>query len=200
MKMHNFCYLLPSNTSKIGRPFSCHFLDHLRNLGLLDMDPLNFIEIGLSASCQDDNGDSYYASPYSPSLGFPQPVFVTASSDSHFQETLVLISTLQKFQPMQKIVFYDLGLSVSMIDQLRRVCDVEYRKFNFAAYPDYVANLVEYRWKPLIIAVSISVFNFMSSSFKIFLPFFLTISLVLAFCCSTFHCNSFLCSQTEKVK
>uniref|UniRef100_A0A0K0CVF0 Calpain catalytic domain-containing protein n=1 Tax=Angiostrongylus cantonensis TaxID=6313 RepID=A0A0K0CVF0_ANGCA len=32
--------------------------------------------------------------------------------------------------------------------------NLEFRDFNFSRYPDYVRNLREFRWKPIIIAVS----------------------------------------------
>lgn len=151
--LHNFCYRLPLNLSVIGRPFSCKFVKQATDLGMLNLDPSTYIEI-------ESFGDEYSNNMQEKSNGFPLPAFVTAASDSHFNEVLVLISTLQQTLPMQKIVFYDLGLSSSAVNETKRLCNVEYRKFRFDIYPDYVANLGEYRWKPLVIAVNFLNFKF----------------------------------------
>ena len=39
--------------------------------------------------------------------------------------------------------------------QIRSLCDVEYRKLNFSAYPVHVRYLKNYAFKPIVIAVSI---------------------------------------------
>ena len=38
--------------------------------------------------------------------------------------------------------------------QIKSLCDVEYRKFNFSAYPPHVKYLKNYAFKPLVVAVS----------------------------------------------
>ena len=40
------------------------------------------------------------------------------------------------------------------IFQIRSLCDVEYRKLNFSAYPVHVRYLKNYAFKPIVIAVS----------------------------------------------
>lgn len=166
--VHNFCYRLPSNLSVVGRPFSCKYVQHAAKLGLLDLDPSKFIEIesfsSVSSSANENNDDNVDDNMQinkksktisnSNSVGFPNPIFVTAASESHYPEVLVLVSTLQRNVPWQKIIFYDLGLSETQVSEIKRLCNVEYRKFPFDSYPGHVGNLFEYRWKPIIIAVS----------------------------------------------
>jgi Protein of unknown function (DUF1647) len=38
--------------------------------------------------------------------------------------------------------------------QLRQLCGVVYRKFNYSIYPEHVRNLTTYAFKPLVIHVS----------------------------------------------
>ncbi len=84
------------------------------------------------------------------------PVFVTASSSNHFAEALVNIGSTQHYFPNSTIVFYDLGLNSREVSAVKRLCNIEYRFFDFRIFPSYVKNLKEYRWKALIAMVSIS--------------------------------------------
>lgn len=84
----------------------------------------------------------------------PPVMFLAGCSDNHFTEEKRLINLSQTYFPAQKIVFYDLGLSASNIKEVKSWCNVEYRRFPFEQYPKHVQALSEYRWKPLIIAVS----------------------------------------------
>ncbi|RCN28181.1 hypothetical protein ANCCAN_26079 [Ancylostoma caninum] len=63
------------------------------------------------------------------------------------------IAYIRRLWPRQKIIVYDLGLSSSSAENLKGKCLVEVRKFPFDKYPTYVDRLLEYRWKPLLIAV-----------------------------------------------
>ena len=82
-------------------------------------------------------------------------VVATGISSNHYQEAMAgLIGSVQRMMPKTKIIVYDLGLTAKQRDNVRRICDVELRTFNFPKYPDHVSprTLNNYAWKPLIAA------------------------------------------------
>ncbi|KAK0397562.1 hypothetical protein QR680_002171 [Steinernema hermaphroditum] len=129
--LQDFCYRLPENESIVGQQFNCAYEVYLERFGLSDQ--AGYVDLE-----KDD---------------LPNPVFVTAFSNSHYNEGLTLISTIRKYFPNQKVVVYDLGMHPVRVKTLQTLCNVEYRKFRFRNYPPYVRHLHEYRWKPLLIAV-----------------------------------------------
>ena len=62
-------------------------------------------------------------------------VFVTASSVNHVYETMDAVASVQRFFPDSKILYYDWGLKPWQVWDIKRWCNVEVRKFNFAEYP-----------------------------------------------------------------
>ncbi|VDP03509.1 unnamed protein product [Soboliphyme baturini] len=85
--------------------------------------------------------------------GIPEPVFITAASDNHFLEVQRLIIDFQRVVPNRSVLFYDIGLNDDNAEKVKSFCNVKYKKFEFWRYPDYVQDLMQYRWKLLIIAV-----------------------------------------------
>ncbi|CDW58421.1 DUF1647 domain containing protein [Trichuris trichiura] len=128
----HICYHLPGNESIEGSSFGVNVLDYLKTLGLLD---------------QKDR----YIVPSS-FLRDHSPVFLTAADNVYYRPSLMAIRSLQEHFPFQKIVFYDLGLTEVQASHIDRLCNVERIVFPFWKYPNYVHNLKEYRWKPIIIA------------------------------------------------
>lgn len=57
--------------------------------------------------------------------------------------------------PSKKMIVYDLGLTPIQTLLVGNFCNVEYRRFEFENYPKEVKKLLHYRWKPLVIAVSV---------------------------------------------
>lgn len=57
--------------------------------------------------------------------------------------------------PREKIVVYDIGLTKNQSQKLINICNVIVEKFNFNEYPKYVKILTHYRWKPIVITVTI---------------------------------------------
>ena len=49
--------------------------------------------------------------------------------------------------------------------QIKSLCDVEYRKLNFSAYPVHVRHLTNYAFKPVVVAVSIWYEDIVTHSF-----------------------------------
>ncbi|KAL6736496.1 hypothetical protein Aduo_006842 [Ancylostoma duodenale] len=131
---YDFCYHLPQNRSIKGKRFNCEYAPYLESLDLLQSKQL------INLSYQD----------------LPTPAFVTAMSENHFDEGLTLIAFMRRLWPRQKIIVYDLGLTSNSAENLKGKCLVEVRKFPFDKYPTYVERLLEYRWKPLLIAVGFS--------------------------------------------
>lgn len=80
------------------------------------------------------------------------PVFLTAFSDNHAHEGFELIAQIAKYFPTKKLILYDIGLKNEHVKTIQNKTHVLLKKFNFSAYPSDVQNLIEYRWKPLIIA------------------------------------------------
>ncbi|VDP20537.1 unnamed protein product [Soboliphyme baturini] len=88
----------------------------------------------------------------------PKPVFVTAASHAFYRHSLAVVSDVQRLFPDHRILYYDLGLDVvKEVHAVRRMCNVEYRRFPFESYPSYVSDLKQYRWKCLLIAVTVVV-------------------------------------------
>lgn len=84
---------------------------------------------------------------------------VTAVSSNHFNELMAHIAPAEKILPHRKIVVYDLGLNQQQINQLSSSQYIDYRKFNFSLFPEYVKNLRTYAFKPLIIAETLAEFG-----------------------------------------
>ncbi len=79
---------------------------------------------------------------------------ITGVSANHFREAQKMLASTQKVFSTEKIVFYDLGLENSQADFVKKLCNLVYRKFNFAKYPSHVRSLKEYRMKAIIWTVS----------------------------------------------
>ncbi|KAK5982569.1 hypothetical protein GCK32_010506, partial [Trichostrongylus colubriformis] len=135
--IYDFCYRLPSQPQTLGQPFNCTYATYLEELDLLsDHDAINL---------ETDR--------------IPDPMYVTAMSTNHFEEGLTLIANIRKLWPHKKILVYNLGLNKRSVEDLKKKCLVEVRDFPFPNYPSYVKNLMEYRWKPLIIAITVKEFG-----------------------------------------
>ncbi len=129
------CYRPSFNLSPTGKAFDCEFVPKLQQLGLL---PTNGSELDFVDLTKQP---------------LPAPVFVTGCSSNHWTEEQALIVTLQDNFPNSTIVMYDLGLKANEVVQVRRYCNVIYRKFKFENFPKSFRNLYQYRWKTVIIAV-----------------------------------------------
>ncbi|VDM41325.1 unnamed protein product [Toxocara canis] len=84
---------------------------------------------------------------------------VSASNRNHFSEAQKLCITLLTYKGFYqslppKFILYNLGdLSRPLIDEYKEECPiVEIRDVHFDAYPVYVRNLFEFRWKSMVIA------------------------------------------------
>uniref|UniRef100_A0A9J2P741 Nucleotide-diphospho-sugar transferase domain-containing protein n=1 Tax=Ascaris lumbricoides TaxID=6252 RepID=A0A9J2P741_ASCLU len=141
---YDFCYHLPENYSIRGEKFTCENAHFLHSLGLL------------KEGSQRRDVDRYVNLEM---MELPTVVMVTAFSEDHWPEARRLISTIRRFWPYQKVIVYDLGLEAVTVYAVRQLCNVEYRKFDFSAYPSYVHRLGEFRWKPLIIAETLQEFG-----------------------------------------
>uniref|UniRef100_A0A5S6QQD4 Nucleotide-diphospho-sugar transferase domain-containing protein n=1 Tax=Trichuris muris TaxID=70415 RepID=A0A5S6QQD4_TRIMR len=128
----HMCYHLPGNESVEGSSFGADVFNYLKPLGLLNQRDRYIVP-------------SYFLRNHS-------PVFLTAANSVYYRPSLMAIRSLQEHFPFQKIIFYDLGLSRAQASHIDRLCNVERVVFPFGEYPDYVRNLKEYRWKPIIIA------------------------------------------------
>ncbi|KHJ89703.1 hypothetical protein OESDEN_10466 [Oesophagostomum dentatum] len=80
-------------------------------------------------------------------------------SENHFKEGLTLIANFRKFWPQQKLYIYNLGLRKESLEKLKGMCMLELRSFPFGDYPHYVKSLMEYRWKPILIAEMLNEFG-----------------------------------------
>ncbi|ELU18218.1 hypothetical protein CAPTEDRAFT_194388 [Capitella teleta] len=84
--------------------------------------------------------------------GLPEFVIVVPSNAAFFPRAVDAIATAQRFFPDNRLILYDLGgVQAKFSKELSRLCNVEYRLFDFAKYPEHVADLVLYSWKAIII-------------------------------------------------
>ena len=84
-------------------------------------------------------------------------VYVTASDENYFKRSLNLIKSINKFDPKQKIVFYEIGLNEIQKKALLEFSNLTLKKFNFEEYPKFISErrdnhekLGEYGWKGII--------------------------------------------------
>jgi hypothetical protein len=150
-RVFDFCYHLPELPRKHGISFShaCKSLPALIRLGLFDTKAGDYLNLTLEE--------------------MPEPHFVTAFSANHYSEGRRLITELQRWVPLARIVVYDLGLSTSQVDEVKRMCQTQYRKFPFESFTPNVRALAQFRWKPIVIAESVNEFGavwYMDSSVK----------------------------------
>ncbi|PAV81660.1 hypothetical protein WR25_05554 isoform B [Diploscapter pachys] len=129
---------------KFGRRFACDLIPYLEKFELLSTD---FYEnsLGFQVSI-------VFNSKFNLIFKDNEVVFVTYASGNHFAESKMGIHTLRTNNFTNKIIFYDLGLSLLNIEELQGVCNLEIRVFNYTAYPKFVRNLYGYHFKPIIIA------------------------------------------------
>ncbi|CAJ0605399.1 unnamed protein product [Cylicocyclus nassatus] len=135
--VHDFCYHLPRDWAIKGKRFSCKFSSYLDELGMLS-----------TAKVIDLKSEE-----------MPRPPFVTAMSENHYLEGLTLIANFRRLWPRQEVIVYDLGLTSKSKKELQKKCLVKVRSFPFEAYPHYVNDLTQYRWKPLLIAMMLKEFG-----------------------------------------
>lgn len=136
---YDFCYRLDENVSIRGRKMSCTSASILYKLGLIGEDSNHYVDLR-----HED---------------IPSPVMVTAFSQNHWDEGRRLISSIRRFWPEQLIIVYDLGLDEPIARTVRKLLNVEYRKFKFHDYPSYVRRLLDFRWKPIVIAETLNEFG-----------------------------------------
>uniref|UniRef100_A0A915BXH3 Hint domain-containing protein n=1 Tax=Parascaris univalens TaxID=6257 RepID=A0A915BXH3_PARUN len=89
----------------------------------------------------------------------PSPVMVTAFSQDHWDEARRLISTIRRFWPEQLIIAYDLGVDEATARIVREQSNIQYREFKFHDYPSYMQRLLDFRWKPIVIAETLNEFG-----------------------------------------
>ncbi|XP_078360219.1 uncharacterized protein LOC144644573 [Oculina patagonica] len=90
----------------------------------------------------------------------PPVVPITAASSNHFEEALIHFkTTIPRFFPGVKLVFFDLGLENRQVEILKSMNFVDYRKFDFSRFPRHVQELYTFAWKVLIIQEMLAEFG-----------------------------------------
>ncbi len=100
-------------------------------------------------------------------------VVLTATSISHYWESLDAIGSVQNMMPDMKIIVVDLGMWESQRNQMQRLRNVEIFDFPFQAFPPHVKKLDTYAWKPLSIQLILSryeVIAYMDASIRLIRP------------------------------
>ncbi|KAL3842070.1 hypothetical protein ACJMK2_020135 [Sinanodonta woodiana] len=110
------------------------------------------------------------ATPYSKGLGLDPladharnrrevPVVVTASSHTHFSESLTMVhyvrEVLFKKHGITQIVYFDIGLTFLQRIRMQRACQCDFRVFPFQAFPDHVRTIYGFAWKPIAIQLAL---------------------------------------------
>lgn len=105
-------------------------------------------------------------SPKCESVSNEIPVIVTAGSTRFIPRFRNLFRSIEKsllpFYKNVKIIFYDLGMSHTALEELKNMClQCEIRLFPFHMFPPYCKDdLKNYIWKPLIIHKALQEFDF----------------------------------------
>ncbi|KAF1753391.1 hypothetical protein GCK72_019948 [Caenorhabditis remanei] len=132
-RVYDFCYTDPQNYSSVGMKFDCVHVDTLERLGIL-----NYREPLPTVSELIKNEEEI--------------VFVSTSSDDHYQHSSKSYESVRKYYPNHKYILYGLHMSPDYIKRLPKDTNFEFRQFNTAQYPEYVSQWLQYRFKPLIMA------------------------------------------------
>jgi hypothetical protein len=142
------CYYLvfyrnSNNCDNLNRTFSLQHLPILRKLNLIIDDDND----------QIDRIDRIFLNSAT------SPVFVSAWSSQFQSRAIRLCASIMRYTAavndnnQRRLIVYNLGLTDAEMHSYRGDCPIaQFRAFNFSQYPTYVANLFEYRWKPLVIA------------------------------------------------
>ena len=73
---------------------------------------------------------------------------VTGSDETHFDENLSELWSIEQAGINRTVYFYDLGLNATQLEQLKRAPSyVIYRKFDYDSYPEHVKHLHGYAFK-----------------------------------------------------
>ncbi|KAK3607186.1 hypothetical protein CHS0354_007101 [Potamilus streckersoni] len=103
--------------------------------------------------------------PFMESSAIKIPVFVTAASSNHFLEVQAQIKNLHNIVYPNyinlKFIFYDIGLSETEKEMVKKHCRCEYRSFPFEKFPEHVKFLNGYTFKPLIAQIVLNEYGFM---------------------------------------
>ena len=100
-------------------------------------------------------------------------VVLTATSISHYWESLDAIGSVQNMMPDMKIIVMDLGMWESQRNQIQRLRNVEIINFPFEAFPRHVMKLNTYAWKALSIQMMLSKYEavlYMDASIRLTRP------------------------------
>eukprot|EP00040_Diaphanoeca_grandis_P007422 m.40861 g.40861 ORF g.40861 m.40861 type:complete len:576 (-) comp18636_c0_seq1:16-1743(-) len=84
---------------------------------------------------------------------------VTACSKAYFDQLENFIGSMHFWEPNQKILVYDIGLSPEQLTTLSCYVDVSVKPFPFDSQPDHVVNLYNYAWKILAVEDALKQFN-----------------------------------------
>ena len=66
-------------------------------------------------------------------------VYVTASDENYFKRSMNLLRSINKFDPKQKVVFYDLGLNETQQKTLLEFANVTVKSLIFDEYPKFIS-------------------------------------------------------------
>ncbi|KRZ11091.1 hypothetical protein T11_17671 [Trichinella zimbabwensis] len=128
-------YHHPVNASLVGLAFQENTLKFLKKM-----------------FCHESNLYSVKSLNFSNTEHIP---FVTAANDVYFQSVLVTIRSVQMHFPYARIVLYDLGLETNQSEYASKLCNVKVMKFPFDEFPEFVSTLSQFRWKPIILMLSL---------------------------------------------
>ena len=86
----------------------------------------------------------------------PKITYLTGADYQFFSQTTNLIKSINKHDPSQKIIFYDLGLEPHQINDIKKFKNVTYKEFDFSVFPNFISTYIDgrlgaYAWKPIII-------------------------------------------------
>ncbi|XP_074657377.1 uncharacterized protein LOC141910584 [Tubulanus polymorphus] len=86
----------------------------------------------------------------------PSPVLVMALSTRRYEEALDAIGSVHRFLPNEKLIVYDVGMTLRQKAYLSSLCNVEIVEFPFKLFPPYVRLLLRFHWKPLVMQMALN--------------------------------------------
>ncbi|CCD62296.1 Nucleotid_trans domain-containing protein [Caenorhabditis elegans] len=140
-KSYDFCYRNPKNATLVGKRFNCTWLSTLEDLKLVGLHEQSLVDL-----YEYEKNDS-------------DVIFVSATSRDHLANFNSMYAIVKHHWPRQKLILYSLDLTDKDILDIEKEPNVKVRKFDYSKYPKYVKNLMEYRFKALILAEAIRDFQ-----------------------------------------